>query len=516
MDSGMSNLVLEKVVGNPSRTPIVVIKNKSTKIQLIEDDIQVKPFIKWAGGKSALLEDIKKFYPSELGKSINKYCEPFVGGGAVLFDVLSNYHLEEVYISDVNRELVNVYKIIKSNVEDLVKILDKFQTEYIPLDTEKRKEYYYDRRKEFNLYIEGKTADKIYGSALFIFLNRTCFNGLYRVNRKGLYNVPIGAYKNPKILDKENLINISRKLKNVKIVCAEYYKSIDFIDENTLVYFDPPYRPLTSTASFTSYSKCEFTDKEQIELAEYFKKASKKGAICILSNSDPKNTDGTDNFFDNLYDDFNINRIQSKRRINSNGSKRGNISELLITNSKETTMIKGGKGGANTTTGLVFEGKTDLATFLGKQKNYHVEKGEYNQSYNVYYKKELVGRILKKHSFYKILEEYDIKWEEVISKKLLPDDSIFVIIKNTMYIIECKFQQVPGSVDEKLQTCDFKKKQYQKLLSRANIDVEYMYLLSEWFKNSKYQDVLDYIISVGCSYYFEYIPLYKIGLPVPD
>ncbi len=179
-------------------------------------------------------------------------------------------------------------------------------------------------------------------------------------------------------------------------------------------------------------------------------------------------------------------------------------------------MIKGGKGGANTTTGLIFEGKTDLATFLGAQKNYRVESGDYNQSYNVYYKSELVGRILKKHSFYKFLEEYNIDWQAVISKKLLPDDSIFVIVKNTMYIIECKFQQVEGSVDEKLQTCDFKKKQYQKLLSRANIEVEYMYLLSDWFKDARYQDVLDYIISVRCQYYFEYIPLKKLGLPVPD
>ncbi len=142
----------------------------------------------------------------------------------------------------------------------------------------------------------------------------------------------MGAYNNPKILDKENLINISKKLKNVKVMCAKYSKSIDFIDKNTLVYFDPPYRPLTETASFTSYSKYEFTDKEQIELAEYFKKVSEKGARCILSNSDPKNTDEKDNFFDDLYKGFNINRIQSKRRINSNASKRGNISELLITN----------------------------------------------------------------------------------------------------------------------------------------------------------------------------------------
>ena len=174
-------------------------------------------------------------------------------------------------------------------------------------------------------------------------------------------------------------------------------------------------------------------------------------------------------------------------------------------------MIKNGKGGGNTKTGLVFEGKTDLSTFLSMQKGYKVINN------HVYYKNELVASIFKKHDFYNIfLKELDIDWTNIISKKLLPDDSIFVIIKNTLYIIECKFQQVAGSVDEKLQTCDFKKKQYQKLLAKANIDVEYMYLLSDWFRDPKYNDVLDYIHSVHCHYYFEYIPLYKFGLPVPE
>ncbi len=169
-----------------------------------------------------------------------------------------------------------------------------------------------------------------------------------------------------------------------------------------------------------------------------------------------------------------------------------------------------GIGGANTKTGLVFEGKTDLTTFLKAQNGYAVTNGI------VYYNDTEVARIFKKNGFYKFLEEQGVKWREIVSKRLLPDDSIFVIIKNTLFVIECKFQQVAGSVDEKLQTCDFKKKQYQKLLSRLNIDVEYMYLLSDWFKNPVYQDVLDYIISVRCSYYFEFIPLDKLGLPMPE
>ena len=172
-------------------------------------------------------------------------------------------------------------------------------------------------------------------------------------------------------------------------------------------------------------------------------------------------------------------------------------------------MKQNGIGGANTKTGLIFEGKTDLKTFLNSQKDYFV-----NENDEVFYKNESVAFIFKKHKLYKFLESRDIKWKDYWSKKLLPDDSIFVIIKNTLYIIECKFQQVAGSVDEKLQTCDFKKKQYKKIFSRLNIDVEYVYLLSDWFKKPEYRDVLDYIVSVGCSYYFNYIPLYKLGLEV--
>lgn len=172
-------------------------------------------------------------------------------------------------------------------------------------------------------------------------------------------------------------------------------------------------------------------------------------------------------------------------------------------------MIKNGKGGGNTKTGLVFEEKTDLATFLNSQNGYRVTDDV------VFYNDEKVARIFKKHGFYRFLEEVGVDWTKIISKKLLPDDSIYVVINNTLFIIECKYQQVAGSVDEKLQTCDFKRKQYQKLMAQLNVDVEYIYLLSSWFKDSKYKDVLDYIISVNCHYYFEYIPLTKLGLPVP-
>ena len=174
-------------------------------------------------------------------------------------------------------------------------------------------------------------------------------------------------------------------------------------------------------------------------------------------------------------------------------------------------MTTNGIGGANTRTGLVFEGKVDLATFLSRQNGYFVDGGG-----NVFYHNKPVAHIFKQDKFYKLLEEYGVDWRNIISKRLLPDDSIYIPINNTFFIIECKFQQVAGSVDEKLQTCDFKKKQYQKLLSSLNVKVEYVYLLNDWFKQPKYKDVLDYIISVNCRYYFEYIPLQIFGLPIPS
>lgn len=179
-------------------------------------------------------------------------------------------------------------------------------------------------------------------------------------------------------------------------------------------------------------------------------------------------------------------------------------------------MKAGGTGGANTRTGLVFEGQTDLATFLSKQNGYKVKMIKKNSRYEVLYENERVGSIFIKYGLYDYLDEQGVDWKTALSKRLLPDDSIYVVINNTLYIIEKKFQQVAGSVDEKLQTCDFKKKQYIRLFSLLNIEVEYMYLLSDWFRKDEYKDVRDYIVSVGCHFYFEYIPLQKLGLPVPS
>ena len=299
-----------------------------------KDRIECKPFIKWVGGKGQLLSEINKLYPVELGKNINKYAEIFVGGGAVLFDILSKYKLDEVYISDKNLELINTYKSIRDDVGILIKLLKEMEEQYTSLNNENRKLYYYEKRREYNnlkINIEENNIEK---AVLFIFLNKTCFNGLYRVNKKGEFNVPMGAYKKPKICDKENLKNVSLTLRNVKIVYADYRESEKFIDDKTFVYIDPPYRPLNITSSFTSYTENDFSDKEQIELAEYINVLNKKGAKIVISNSDPKNNDIDDNFFDKLYKNYNINRVKATRMLSSNASLRGVINELLITNYK--------------------------------------------------------------------------------------------------------------------------------------------------------------------------------------
>lgn len=295
-----------------------------------EKIIEAKPFIKWAGGKSQLLHEIRKYYPFD--EKINRYCEPFVGAGAVLFDVLNSFDLKEVYISDINKEAINSYKVIRDDVENLIELLEEFQNEYKDLTHEERKVIYYKNREEFNRLKVLKNSDSLKRAALFIFLNKTGFNGLYRENMRGLFNVPIGSYKNPKILDKENILNVNKKLQNVEIIHGDYKKSSDFIDNNTFVYFDPPYRPIKPTSNFTSYSKDSFTDEDQIELAEFFKKMDKKSAHLLLSNSDPKNYDLNDDFFDDLYKGFNIKRVKASRTINSNKNERGQIYEVLINN----------------------------------------------------------------------------------------------------------------------------------------------------------------------------------------
>lgn len=247
----------------------------------------MKPFLKWAGGKGQLLKEIEQYYP--FGNGITKYAEPFVGGGAVLFDILNHYELEAVYMSDINAELINAYRMISNRIDEVVELLSTMQNEYVPMEERNRKIYYLAKRSQFNdLKISCDEKINIEKAALMIFLNKTCFNGLYRVNRKGQFNVPIGAYKNPLICDETNLRVISEKLKKVIMVCGDYRKSADFIDQNTFVYIDPPYRPLTNTANFTAYTENAFNDKEQIKLAQFVGEMDQKKARIVVSNSEPK------------------------------------------------------------------------------------------------------------------------------------------------------------------------------------------------------------------------------------
>ncbi len=306
-------------------------KTRGNKTTGIKPDCLAKPFLKWAGGKSQILNEIRAKYPKELGNTITKYAEPFVGGGAVLFDILSNYQLSEVYICDTNRELIHTYTCIRDHVDDLIGILSNLERNYINAEQQTRKNLYYDARARFNtLKAQGNKSSEL--AALFIFLNRTCFNGLYRVNRKGEFNVPMGDYKKPVICDENNLRAVCNKLKNVTIVCGNYAMSREFIDKNTFAYFDPPYRPLSSTSNFTSYSQDGFNDEHQTQLAQFIDELSEKGTFVVASNSDPKNADESDEFFDLLYKKHNIHRISASRMINSASDKRGKISELLIVN----------------------------------------------------------------------------------------------------------------------------------------------------------------------------------------
>ncbi len=318
------------MIGNMWLIPKTASKPEDARLSET-DNKRIKPFLKWVGGKTQLLPEIRKFYP--FSHKITKYAEPFVGGGAVLFDVLSSANLKEVYISDLNGDLINAYIAIRDSVDELLSILHQKQDEYLALGHEKRKEHFYTQRNYFNKLKHAPTKDnRIIRAALLIYLNKTCFNGLYRVNRRGEYNVPMGAYKQPLICDEENLRLLSDQLQIVEVRQADYKKVASFVDENTFVYFDPPYRPLTKTANFTSYTEVEFNDKEQLELASFVKELSNKGCKVLASNSDPKNIDENDNFFDDAYSGMNIHRVQASRMINSKGSSRGKVSELLISN----------------------------------------------------------------------------------------------------------------------------------------------------------------------------------------
>jgi len=300
--------------------------------------VTAKPILKWAGGKSQLLEQISNRLPKELySGEITCYAEPFIGGGAVFLYIAKNFPLKKYYISDFNQELILMYLTIQQGVDKLIRQLAGVQDQYYALSLEKQEEYFYTTRSAYNAKISMVKLDQfskawIERTAQIIFLNRTCFNGLFRVNSKGEFNVPFGDYKNPRICDADNLRAVAQILQSATIENADFTGCEKFVNKQTFVYFDPPYRPLSKTANFKSYSKKDFNDEEQIRLAHFFARLHAKGARLMLSNSDPTNVNPNDVFFEQLYKDFNIQKVTASRIINSNASKRGNIFELLITN----------------------------------------------------------------------------------------------------------------------------------------------------------------------------------------
>lgn len=301
-----------------------------------------RPFLKWAGGKAQLLAQFEPFFPPELkaGK-IRGYFEPFVGSGAVFFHVAQRHPLGRAHLFDINPELILVYKVVQRDVEALVEALRALAAAFLPLDEAGRKAFFYDLRARFNaerVQIDFTSPYQAHSwvprAAQLLFLNKTCFNGLFRVNRKGEFNVPFGRYKNPRILDEPNLRAAAGLLRGVEIGCSDFDALRDSVSAGDFVYFDPPYRPLSPTASFTSYSTFAFDDEQQTRLAELFAALDRQGARLMLSNSDPTLGDENpaDDFFERLYAGFNIRRVAARRAINSNPNRRGPISELIITN----------------------------------------------------------------------------------------------------------------------------------------------------------------------------------------
>src|SRR5690554_2303237 len=269
--------------------------NKGNDIMMIK----AKPFIKWVGGKTQLIESIKKTIPKNFTKINNvTYIEPFVGGGAVLFWILQEYpNITKAVINDINPDLIIAYKTIKENPNELVEFLQIIQDEYLLLNEEKRKDYYLKKRGRFNT----KSLNFVENTATFICLNRTCFNGLYRVNSKGLFNVPFGRYANPKICDKQTIFSDSELLQKVEILTGDFEETLKYATKSSFFYFDPPYKPLSETSSFKSYAKEDFNDNEQIRLGNFCKTIDLLGHKFILSNSDLKGKNPNDDFFDDLY-----------------------------------------------------------------------------------------------------------------------------------------------------------------------------------------------------------------------
>jgi DNA adenine methylase len=306
-------------------------KNIITNSYVLLASSRAKPFIKWVGGKGQLISSIEQLLPQDFFRlSEVTYVEPFVGGGAMLFWILGQIpSIKKAVINDINPDLTNAYMTVRDNVYELIAKLKDIRKEYKSLVSEdNRKAFYLAMRAKYNT----KSLETIENTVLFIFLNRTCFNGLYRVNSKGLFNVPFGKYERPTICDENTLLADSVLLQKVEILTGDFEQTISYATENTLFYFDPPYKPLSLTSSFNSYAKEEFNDAEQIRLKRFCDKLSDRVCLWILSNSDVKSNDLGNDFFDNLYSPYHIERVLASRSVNANPDKRGKLTELLIKN----------------------------------------------------------------------------------------------------------------------------------------------------------------------------------------
>lgn len=298
-----------------------------------------KPFLKWAGGKSQLLPQFEAHFPPELAAGkITRYIEPFLGGGAVFLSVAQRYAFEHAYLTDINPELILAYSVVKHDVADLIAHLAQHQHIYDTSDVEARSDYFYRVRAEYNAQLaainfEEYDSNWISRAARMIFLNKTCYNGLFRVNAKGGFNAPFGRYKSAAICDPDNLQRVSALLQNAELHVASFTACEQWVTADTFVYFDPPYRPISATSSFTSYARDRFDDDAQIALAQFFAHLDREhGAKLMLSNSDPTPINPKDDFFQRHYKGFTINPVMASRMINSHAHKRGKIRELLITN----------------------------------------------------------------------------------------------------------------------------------------------------------------------------------------
>lgn len=293
--------------------------------------IKAKPFIKWVGGKGQLIEQLEALLPADFSERENvTYIEPFVGGGAMLFYMLQKYpNIKSAVINDINPDLTLCYQVVRDNPTELIKYLGAIQTEYHALRTEEeRKIFFLGKRDRFNT----KSLDSIENCTLFFFLNRTCFNGLYRVNKAGKFNVPFGKYSTPTICDADTIYADSRLLQKVEIMTGDFEQTFVKINGNTFFYFDPPYRPLSNTSSFKDYSKEDFNDDAQIRLKHFCDRLNEIDVDFMLSNSDCLGKDGIDRFFDDLFIDYRIERVWASRNVNAIASKRGKLTEIVVNN----------------------------------------------------------------------------------------------------------------------------------------------------------------------------------------